>query len=149
MTIFLIILSAANLLILAYIVMKFSSLGKDQGRIEYSVKDEIAKNRSETMQALGSNQKAILDQLLKITQINEDKLEKVRDVVDKNLKTMQEDNSRRLEKMRETVDEKLHSTLEKRLGESFKSVSERLEKVHQGLGEMQTLAHGVCDLKKV
>ena len=88
-------------------------------------------------------------QLTSLTQMNEQKLEKVRDVIENRLKTLQDENSQKLEKMRETVDEKLHSTLEKRLGESFKQVSDRLEKVHQGLGEMQTLASGVGDLKKV
>jgi len=62
---------------------------------------------------------------------------------------MQIDNAKQLEQMRQTVDEKLQGTLEKRLGESFKQVSERLELVHKGLGEMQTLATGVGDLKKV
>ena len=73
----------------------------------------------------------------------------VRETVDKQLKEMREDNGRRLEEMRKTVDEKLATTLEQRLGESFKQVSERLELVHKGLGEMQTLAIGVGDLKKV
>ena len=73
----------------------------------------------------------------------------VRETVDKQLKEMREDNGRRLEEMRKTVDEKLATTLEQRLGESFKQVSERLELVHKGLGEMQTLATGVGDLKKV
>jgi DNA recombination protein RmuC len=62
---------------------------------------------------------------------------------------MQADNASKLEEMRRTVDEKLHATLEQRLGESFKLVSDRLEQVHKGLGEMQTLAAGVGDLKKV
>jgi DNA recombination protein RmuC len=69
--------------------------------------------------------------------------------VDEKLKQIQEDNSHQLDRMRETVDEKLQSTLEKRLGESFKQVSERLELVHQGLGDMRNLATGVGDLKKV
>ena len=62
---------------------------------------------------------------------------------------MQEGNEKKLEEMRKTVDEKLNETLEKRLGESFKQVSDRLEAVHKGLGEMQTLAVSVGDLKKV
>jgi DNA recombination protein RmuC len=70
-------------------------------------------------------------------------------VVDEKLKNIQEDNSRQLDRMRETVDEKLHNTLETRLGEAFKLVSERLEQVQKGLGEMQNLATGVGDLKKV
>jgi DNA recombination protein RmuC len=65
------------------------------------------------------------------------------------LGAMQADNASKLEEMRRTVDEKLHATLEQRLGESFKLVSDRLEQVHRGLGEMQTLAAGVGDLKKV
>lgn len=73
----------------------------------------------------------------------------VRETVEKQLKEIREDNGTRLEEMRKTVDEKLQNTLEKRLGESFKLVSERLEQVHKGLGEMQNLANGVGDLKKV
>lgn len=69
--------------------------------------------------------------------------------IEKHLKSIREDNNKQLNEMRNTVDEKLQSTLEKRLGESFKQVSERLEQVHKGLGEMQTIANGVGDLKKV
>jgi DNA recombination protein RmuC len=69
--------------------------------------------------------------------------------IEKNLKNIREDNEKQLGEMRRTVDEKLQTTLEKRLGESFKQVSERLEQVHKGLGEMQTIASGVGDLKKV
>lgn len=73
----------------------------------------------------------------------------VKDSIEKQLKAIREDNTTQLNEMRRTVDEKLHDTLEKRLGESFKLVSDRLEQVHKGLGEMQTLAVGVGDLKKV
>jgi DNA recombination protein RmuC len=72
-----------------------------------------------------------------------------RDTLEQRLDRLQQDNAAKLEQMRQTVDEKLHATLEKRLSESFKQVSERLELVHKGLGEMQTLAAGVGDLKKV
>ncbi|MDR2101309.1 MAG: DNA recombination protein RmuC [Treponema sp.] len=75
--------------------------------------------------------------------------DKIRESIEKKLSDIQTDNSVKLEKMRETVDEKLHKTLETRLGESFQIVSERLEQVQKGLGEMQTLATGVGDLKKV
>ena len=81
--------------------------------------------------------------------LSEMRLEKIRNTVEKNLEKMQADNNSKLEEMRKTVDEKLHETLEKRLGESFKHVSERLEMVHKGLGEMKNLANGVGDLKKV
>ncbi|MTI30367.1 DNA recombination protein RmuC [Xanthovirga aplysinae] len=76
-------------------------------------------------------------------------LDKMRKTVEERLTFLQDDNRRKLEEMRTTVDEKLQSTLEKRLGESFKIVSERLELVHKSLGEMQTLANGVGDLKRV
>ncbi|MDD5248989.1 MAG: DNA recombination protein RmuC [Rhodocyclaceae bacterium] len=80
-------------------------------------------------------------------------LNELKAAVDKALKeelgTMRAENGAKLEEMRRTVDEKLHATLEQRLGESFKLVSDRLEQVHRGLGEMQTLAAGVGDLKKV
>jgi DNA recombination protein RmuC len=69
--------------------------------------------------------------------------------VEDRLMLLQRDNSEKLEKMRVTVDEKLHNTLEQRLGESFKLVNDRLESVYKGLGEMQNLAQGVGDLKKV
>ncbi len=88
-------------------------------------------------------------QLGSMAQSNDTRMEAVRQTVEDKLKTLQEDNNKQLEQMRATVDEKLHNTLEQRLGESFKQVSERLEMVHKGLGEMQTLAAGVGDLKKV
>jgi DNA recombination protein RmuC len=89
------------------------------------------------------------EQLKTLTQLNEQKFNTLRETVEGQLKSLQEDNNKKLEQMRATVDEKLHATLEKRLGESFKLVSERLEQVHKGLGEMQSLAAGVGDLKKV
>jgi DNA recombination protein RmuC len=94
---------------------------------------------------LDSNNLAISE----LSKIIDSKLEKLRETLNNQLKTLQEENSRKLEEMRNTVDEKLQSTLEKRLSESFKQVSERLELVHKGLGEMQVLANGVGDLKKV
>ncbi len=79
----------------------------------------------------------------------DEKLEAVRHTVQERLQALQEDNARNLEQMRHTVDEKLQTSLEKRLSESFRQVSERLEQVYRGLGEMRTLASGVGDLKKV
>lgn len=76
-------------------------------------------------------------------------LENIRTTFDRRVRELQESNERKLDEMRRTVDEKLHDTLEKRLGESFKLVSDRLEAVHKGLGEMQSLATGVGDLKRV
>lgn len=91
---------------------------------------------------------AITTEMNRLVQGTEAKLEKLRDTVEVKLGALQEDNSKQLERIRATVDEKLHTTLEKRLGDSFKLVSERLELVHKGLGEMQSLAAGVGDLKK-
>ena len=88
-------------------------------------------------------------QLHALTQMNDQKMEKIRETVDKQLQQLREENNGKIEQMRLTVDEKLHATLEQRLGQSFQLVSERLELVHKGLGEMQTLAIGVGDLKKV
>lgn len=99
----------------------------------------IQKERLEAMSAV----------IAKLADSNEKKLEALRLTVEGKLQSMQADNAKQLEQMRQTVDEKLQGTLEKRLGESFKLVSERLELVHKGLGEMQTLATGVGDLKKV
>jgi DNA recombination protein RmuC len=84
-----------------------------------------------------------------LTERNEQRMEELRKSVEIRLDKLREENAGKLEKMRETVEEKLQGTLEKRLGESFAMVSERLEKVHQGLGEMQSLATGVGDLKRV
>ena len=80
---------------------------------------------------------------------NEQKLENIRHSVEKRLEYLQNDNNRQLEKMRETVDEKLQKTLEEKMNKSFSLVNERLEQVYKGLGEMQRLAVGVGDLKKV
>jgi DNA recombination protein RmuC len=88
-------------------------------------------------------------ELARLSQTTDQKLEAVRATVEARLKSLQEENTLKLEQMRHTVDEQLQSTLEKRLGESFKMVSDRLEQVHRGLGEMQSLANGVGDLKKL
>lgn len=100
--------------------------------------------------------KAVLDSLSQMElrfktfeQSNEQKLENMRDTMRKSLLNIQEENAKKLEDMRKTVDEKLQQTLESKMNESFKMVSDRLEQVYKGLGEMQTLAVGVGDLKKV
>jgi len=88
-------------------------------------------------------------QLLRLTESNERRLAEIRSTLEAKLRELQADNAHRLEQMRATVDEKLNATLEQRLGESFRLVSERLEQVHRGLGEMQALASDVGDLKRV
>ncbi|MDR5820632.1 MULTISPECIES: DNA recombination protein RmuC [unclassified Caballeronia] len=87
--------------------------------------------------------------LAQLSEANERRLGEVRATLEARLKDIEANNATKLDEMRRTVDEKLHATLEQRLGESFKLVSDRLEQVHRGLGEMQTLAAGVGDLKKV
>jgi DNA recombination protein RmuC len=91
----------------------------------------------------------VVGQTGKLSEANEQRLEALRSIVDTRLKQLQDDNSKQLDQMRLTVDEKLQGTLEKRLGESFKLVSERLEQVHQGLGAMQQLASDVGGLQRV
>lgn len=114
---------------------------------------EIDKNITEKQAEMN---KAVVDSLTAMEtrfktfeQTNEQKLDSMRELVSKSLLKMQEDNSKKLEEMRQTVDEKLQKSLEENMAKSFKMVSERLEQVYKGLGEMQTLAVGVGDLKKV
>ncbi len=113
--------------------------------LERTLRDEAAGGRAELSNALN----AFGSRLSTLTESNEQRLERLRTVVDERLRAIQEDNTRQLGEMRKTVDEKLQSALERRLGESFRLVSERLEQVHKGLGEMQALATGVGDLKRV
>lgn len=108
---------------------------------------------NQNQQNMSNGQKEKLEQMeqrLKTFSLeNEQKLENIRSVVEKRLTYLQEDNNARLEKMRETVDEKLQKTLDDKLNKSFNLVNQRLEQVYKGLGEMQNLAVGVGDLKKV
>ncbi len=120
-------------------------LDKIQIKLENSIKQDFSLNRQELNTSF-NNFSIKLDQLITGISTN---LNQVRESIEKRLELIQKDNSDQLEKMRVTVDEKLQSTLEKRLGESFKQVSTQLESVYKGLGEMQTLAIGVGDLKKV
>ena len=131
-----------------------SSLNSKQSREELSSRlQEFGQLLVSQMAQFASLQKSQLDifstNLVTLGQANETKLEQMRQTVEARLQSLQNDNAQKLEQMRATVDEKLHATLEQRLGDSFKIVSERLELVHKGLGEMQTLASGVGDLKRV
>jgi len=147
-------------------------------KTEKSIKDEFQRNRKENNDTAQANREELTRSLKSfedkfsenIKDLNElirqkfgdfnkqqldnnklatDHIKEIEKTIEKHLKLIQEDNSKQLGEMRKTVDEKLQTTLEKRLGESFKQVSERLEQVHKGLGEMQTIASGVGDLKKV
>ena len=115
-----------------------TELAKRLETIDRSLRDEFSRNREEAG-AAAKNQREELAR----------SLEGVRSIVDVRLRQLQDDNAQQIDKMRATVDEKLQGTLEKRLGESFKLVSDRLEQVHQGLGAMQQLASDVGGLQRV
>ena len=139
---------------------RFDAVERSHERTERHVLDQIGKNRTELLSVtregrkeLAESVKTIGDTLFnrfgQMTAANDDKLDKIRDTVEKKLAQLQQDNTKALESIRGTVDEKLQGTLEKRLGEAFKQVSERLETVQRGLGEMKQLAADVGDFKKV
>ncbi len=111
-------------------------------RIDPLIRDEFARSREELQKNSRETREELSGSLRNLGEV-------LSGTMEKRLKSLQEENSRKLEEMRATVDEKLQSTLEKRLTESFNVVSERLKQVHEGLGEMKTLATGVGDLKKV
>jgi DNA recombination protein RmuC len=115
-----------------------TELAKRLETIDRSLRDEFSRNREEAG-AAAKNQREELAR----------SLEGVRSIVDVRLRQLQDDNAQQIDKMRATVDEKLQGTLEKRLGESFRLVSDRLEQVHQGLGAMRQLASDVGGLQRV
>jgi DNA recombination protein RmuC len=120
------------------VLRKIELLESAQEREERMLREEMSRGREENSNAAKTQREELTASL-----------ESVRSIVDLRLKQLQEDNARQIDKMRATVDEKLQGTLEKRLGESFKLVSDRLEQVHQGLGAMQQLASDVGGLQKV
>ena len=132
----------------AAVIVLLASRGKDGGAtaelvkrlemIDRSLRDEFSRNREEAGAAAKNQREELATSL-----------EGVRSIVDVRLKQLQDDNAKQIDKMRATVDEKLQGTLERRLGESFKLVSERLEQVHQGLGAMRQLASDVGGLQRV
>src|SRR5439155_10073203 len=150
---------------------RLEAIGAQNERLERELRTELARSRAETNQnarvareeltgnlghfaqtlqgQLASGANVQNDRLSTLTQSNEQRLEAVRATVEQRLELLRTDNAQKLEQMRMTVDEKLHATLEQRLGESFKLVSDRLEQVHKGLGEMQAMATSVGDLKRV
>jgi len=163
---------------LSPIEQSYKVVGESYQKSERAVREEVAGNRREIAELLGQSRTELAGSLVgfnnslvtnigemakleksqlegfgqrldKLTQSNEQKLDALKGAVEAKLEGIRQDNSRQLEQMRATVDEKLQGTLEKRLGESFKQVSERLEEVYKGLGEMKALATGVGDLKKV
>jgi DNA recombination protein RmuC len=136
------------------------SAREESARAAAAQRDELARGLAASNETLGATlghmaelQRAQLDGLAKglheLSESNQTSLTVIRQTVDARVRELQEGNEKKLEEMRRTVDEKLQSTLEKRLGESFQLVSKQLESVQQGLGEMQNLASGVGDLKRV
>jgi len=110
---------------------------------------DAAKNREELGRSLDSLSESMSRKLQELTDTQQSQFEALKTALEQKMEQIRSNNESKLEQMRKTVDEKLHETLEKRLGDSFKQVSDRLEQVHKGLGEMQSLASGVGDLKRV
>jgi DNA recombination protein RmuC len=146
---------------LANDILRLERLNRDdsiQDREEFN--RQFKENRQELAMVLRNFQDILQNSLLELNKMQSDKfdslstrqqdlLEKVREAIEKRLESIQNNNEKKLEEMRMTVDEKLQASVEKRFNESFKLISERLDMVQQGLGEMQTLATGVGDLKRV
>ena len=127
-------------------VIKFqSSLDK----IEKSTLDQLSKNREELGNSLKGNREELSKTLNQFSDLFNKNIKDVRETINNQLKDIRDDNTKQLDKMRNTVDEKLQKTLEEKIGESFNQVRKQLDAVHKGLGEMQTVAAGVGDLKKV
>ena len=153
------------------VTRNISALGENLSRSQQALTETLSKDQANLREGLSKDQAnlreglgntltgqaklqqeqltAFSKQLKEMEKSNAESLEKIRTTLDTRVRQLQEENEKKLEEMRKTVDEKLQGTLEKRLGESFKLVSERLEAVQQGLGEMKNLATGVGDLKRV
>jgi DNA recombination protein RmuC len=158
MLIFVLFISLFNLAAIGFLVMKtlkgsavdlskpmreeFSISRKELNQVAKDLRQELSANLNQTRESIDKRIEDLRDK-------NDQKLEQIRKTVEGKLDNINKDNNEKLEKMRATVDEKLQTTLEKRLGESFKLVSERLELVQRGLGEMQGLANDVGDFKRI
>ncbi|WGS48942.1 DNA recombination protein RmuC [Paraburkholderia sp. D15] len=128
---------------------KIDAFAQQLDAVRHSLQQQAQQARDEQGRSLKQFGDTLSLQLGQLTEANDRRFAEVRTTIEQRLKDIEANNAAKLEEMRRTVDEKLHATLEQRLGESFKLVSDRLEQVHRGLGEMQTLAAGVGDLKKV
>jgi DNA recombination protein RmuC len=157
---------------------KLIKLDADITRMDPLIREEFARNREESQRslresreeqqlALSNFERKLSDSVRELNEVQrqkfddlvskqehirknaDDKLSEIRSTMEMKLKSLQEDNAKQLDEMRKTVDEKLQEGLEQRFNQSFKMISDRLEQVHKGLGEMQGLANGVGDLKKV
>ncbi|MES2939827.1 MAG: DNA recombination protein RmuC [Pseudomonadota bacterium] len=155
------VLGLANLVLLLVLLMR-KAPAQDAGRMELlaanerlerELRREISESsrgaRTELTHTLGKFQDTMVLQLQSLSEANARRMGEVRQTLEAQLNALQQTNAAKLDEMRRTVDEKLQTTLEARLGESFRQVAERLEQVHQGLGHMKTLAQGVGDLQRV
>ncbi len=131
------------------IVVLFLIFSKRKNTDQNIVRDELRLGRNENSDSERKLREEVVKTIEEKSRSQQESIDNLHNVIDKHLKHLQESNEKKLEQMRQTVDEKLQSTLEKRLGESFKIVGDQLEAVQRGLGEMQSLATGVGDLKKV
>lgn len=164
MIIVLIVLVVVNIWLVSSKLIKIDT---NLSRLDPLIRDEFSRNRDESQRSLKDNREELTGSLKSfedkfsqnVKDFNELQRQKFEDLVKRQegirkevedkLKEIREDNSKKLEEMRKTVDEKLQESVEKRFNESFKLISDRLEQVHKGLGEMQSLASGVGDLKRV
>ena len=133
-----------------------TSLSNFQSSLSTMTKNEFTgqntqqkQNFDSMIQSITSNLKTFNDTLLNNTTTSENKLENIRTTVEKSIQSLQQDNSKKLDEMRQVVDEKLQKTLDDKLAQSFDMVTKSLQKVYESIGEMQTLASSVGDLKKV
>lgn len=126
-----------------------SDITNQLGVMSTAMKEQLEGNGNQIRNQFATLQDAVGQQLTAMAQGSQTNSEQLRTTMNERLAAIQKDNTEKLEEMRRTVDEKLHATLEQRLGDSFKLVSERLEQVHVGLGEMKNLAGSVGDLKRV
>jgi DNA recombination protein RmuC len=133
----------------AALAARLNALAQESAEFERSLRQDLANARTEQTTAAQAARADLTTTLSDLTQANDRRLEAIRQTIEQRLDVLRSENAQKLEQMRATVDEKLQTTLDQRLGASFKQVSDRLEQVHKGLGEMQTLAVGVGDLKRV
>ncbi len=149
-----------NAILLIVILSVVFIKGKDKTNVDAVIREENSRLRTEIDKKIGIFENNVITrlenssgnqtkQLSEVTKTNNEVMKNLTEMMENKMNVLSKNNEQKLEEMRKTVDEKLHQTLETRLTESFKTVSDRLEQVYKGLGEMQTIAQGVGDLKKV
>ena len=148
---------AQRISVLEHDLQRFENLLRDEmSRNRTELAATLQQNREEVVRSLGTNEKRFIEFISTSSERSDaftssmnSRFEHIRESLTENLTKIQENNSKKLDEIRKVVDEKLQESVEKRFNDSFKLISERLEAVHKGLGEMQTIASGVGDLKRV